>query len=73
MHLHIIEAAWASVAKIAIIPMQDLMELDNRGRMNTPGTIGGNWEWRFEWHMLKRRQKNFLIKITKKYNRGTEN
>jgi 4-alpha-glucanotransferase len=73
MHLHIIEAAWASVAKIAIIPMQDLMELDNKGRMNTPGTIGGNWEWRFEWHMLKRRQKNFLIKITKKYNRGTEN
>ncbi len=72
MHLCLIEAAWASVAIIAIIPMQDLLELDNKGRMNTPGTIGGNWEWRFDWHMLKRRQKNFLKKITKKYNRGTE-
>jgi 4-alpha-glucanotransferase len=69
MHLSLIEAAWASVAKIAIIPMQDLLELDNKGRMNTPGTIGGNWEWRFDWHMLKRRQKNFLKKLTKKYNR----
>ncbi|MGV8090480.1 MAG: 4-alpha-glucanotransferase [Mangrovibacterium sp.] len=69
MHLSLIEAAWASVAKIAIMPMQDLLELDNRGRMNTPGTIGRNWEWRFDWHMLKRRQKNFLKKLTKKYNR----
>lgn len=69
MHLRLIEAAWASVARIAVIPMQDLLELDNRGRMNTPGTTGGNWEWRFDWHMLKRRQKKFLTKLTQKYNR----
>lgn len=69
-HRKLIEAAWASVARIAVIPMQDVLELDNRGRMNTPGTIGGNWEWRFDWHMLKRRQKNFLRVLTEKYNRA---
>lgn len=72
MHLSLIEAAWASVACMAIIPMQDLLELDNRGRMNTPGTTSGNWEWRFDWHMLKRRQKKLLKKLTKKYNRTGE-
>jgi len=72
MHLSLIEAAWASVAKIAIIPMQDLLELDDRGRMNTPGTIGGNWEWRFDWHMLRGRQKKFLKKLTQKYNRAAK-
>ncbi len=69
MHLRLIEAAWASVARMAVIPMQDLLELGNAGRMNVPGTVEGNWEWRFDWHMLKRRQKNFLKKLTKKYNR----
>ena len=70
-HLHrkLIEAAWASVAAMAIIPMQDLLELDSRGRMNTPGTEADNWNWRFEWRMLKKQQLKFLRKLTKKYNR----
>ncbi|MGN1344193.1 MAG: 4-alpha-glucanotransferase [Traorella sp.] len=34
-------------AKIAIIPMQDLLGLDLRSRMNTPGTVGNpNWQWK---------------------------
>ena len=34
-------------ADIAILPVQDVLELDNAGRMNTPGTLGTpNWEWR---------------------------
>lgn len=33
----------------AIIPMQDIMGLDNRARINTPSTIGSpNWEWKLE-------------------------
>ncbi len=36
-----------SIADIAIIPTQDLLRLDNRARINTPGTIGSpNWEWK---------------------------
>ncbi|MCW0483549.1 4-alpha-glucanotransferase [Gaoshiqia sediminis] len=69
IHRSLIEAAWASVANMAILPMQDLMELDGRGRMNTPGTVANNWEWRLEWKLLKSSQKEFLKTLTEKYNR----
>ncbi len=39
-------AAWSSVADLAIVPMQDLLGIDSRARMNTPSTLGGNWMWR---------------------------
>jgi 4-alpha-glucanotransferase len=42
----------ASVAKLAILPMQDLLALDGKHRMNTPGTTEGNWLWRFDWSQL---------------------
>lgn len=41
-----IRGAWTSRAKIAICTMQDLLFLDNRCRMNTPGKQSGNWTWR---------------------------
>jgi 4-alpha-glucanotransferase len=45
----LIRSALASVAETAIIPMQDLLELDSAHRTNTPGTCTGNWIWRFQW------------------------
>jgi 4-alpha-glucanotransferase len=42
----IIRALYASTADVVIIQMQDLLELDNKARMNYPSTIGGNWIWR---------------------------
>jgi 4-alpha-glucanotransferase len=45
-HWAFIRCALASVAQTAIIPMQDYLGLDDRARMNTPSTIGGNWQWR---------------------------
>jgi 4-alpha-glucanotransferase len=48
----LIESAYASVARLAIIPMQDILALDSEHRMNTPGTVDGNWRWRFEWSWL---------------------
>ncbi len=38
--------AWSSTAQIAIVTAQDLLKLDAWARMNTPGTLGGNWAWR---------------------------
>ena len=66
---HIMEMALASVADTAILPMQDVLELDEKSRMNTPGTATGNWGWRFQWKQLKEGQKTFLKEATKKYNR----
>lgn len=41
-----------SVARLAILPMQDILELDSSHRMNTPGTIVDNWQWYFQWKQL---------------------
>jgi 4-alpha-glucanotransferase len=45
----LIRAALASVARLAVLPMQDLLCLDGAARMNTPGTTEGNWQWQFDW------------------------
>jgi 4-alpha-glucanotransferase len=45
----LVDAAYASNAGLAIVPMQDLLALDSSARMNTPGTVVGNWRWRFAW------------------------
>lgn len=42
----LIRAACASVSRLAVIPMQDILALDGTCRMNTPGTEQGNWQWR---------------------------
>ena len=63
------ELIWGSVAKTAIAPMQDIIELDSQARMNTPGIANENWDWRFEWEHLTEKQKDFLRLITEKYNR----
>lgn len=44
----IIRAALASVSRLAVIPMQDLLDLPASATLNRPGTMDGNWQWRFE-------------------------
>ena len=42
----LIRAALGSVAQLAVLPVQDLLGLGSEARLNTPGTIRGNWQWR---------------------------
>lgn len=44
----LLEMALASSAELAVVPLQDLLELGDEARFNTPGTVGGNWSWRLE-------------------------
>lgn len=44
-----IRLAMSSPAICAIIPLQDVLNLDSSQRMNTPGTASGNWAFRFDW------------------------
>ncbi|MDZ7754601.1 MAG: 4-alpha-glucanotransferase [Gammaproteobacteria bacterium] len=47
-------AALASVAHLAIVPMQDILGLGGDSRMNSPGlSHGTNWRWRFSWEQLE--------------------
>lgn len=48
----LIRLCLSSISQLAIIPMQDLLELDTEHRMNLPGTIDGNWVWRFGWDWI---------------------
>ena len=44
----LLEAAWGSIAALAVAPLQDVLGLGPEARMNTPGTEEGNWRWRVE-------------------------
>ena len=44
----LVEFAYASRARLVVIPMQDVRALDSRARMNVPGTVGINWRWRLK-------------------------
>ena len=59
----------ASVARTVIIPMQDLLGLDENSRMNIPAATEGNWLWRYEPSELKSKQIKQLRKWTQIYNR----
>ncbi len=48
----LIREALASPAQLAIIPLQDLLELGAEARMNTPAQTEGNWRWRFQWSQV---------------------
>ena len=39
----LIRLAWASVADLAITPLQDILDLGTEARMNIPGMAQGNW------------------------------
>lgn len=61
---------FASDADIAIIPMQDVLSLDDRARFNVPGTIGSpNWEWKLKDFKETKLRLPFIEFLTKKYNR----
>lgn len=45
-HWDMMKTLWASVADYAIVQAQDILGLGSESRMNTPSTMGGNWQWR---------------------------
>ncbi|MEM9776794.1 MAG: 4-alpha-glucanotransferase, partial [Chloroflexota bacterium] len=65
----LIRLAHASVAVMSVIPMQDLMQLDNAARMNFPGKTGGYWSWRYTNEMLTEFIGHRLRGLTELYDR----
>ncbi|MDD2767219.1 MAG: 4-alpha-glucanotransferase [Methylococcus sp.] len=66
----LVRTAMASVARLAIIPMQDVLGLGSGHRMNTPGTVGDNWNWRFDWEQLSGGHIERLAHQIRVYGRG---
>ena len=56
----VFRAAYGSVASVAVFQMQDVLGLGNEARMNTPGTVGGNWKWRMKPGAFGERETGYL-------------
>jgi 4-alpha-glucanotransferase len=69
IHWVFIRAVLASVANIAIIPLQDVLGLGSDARMNLPGTISGNWRWRYKAGALTKEIRERLRKLAHLYDR----
>ena len=65
-----IRLASSSVADRALMPLQDVMRLDDDARMNTPGKPTGNWGWRYSPHQLHEGLADGLRDLTETYGRA---
>jgi 4-alpha-glucanotransferase len=66
----LMRVAMRSVARIAIIPMQDVLGLGPQARMNTPAGKGPNWLWRMRPGQTTARLADKLRKLTETYGRA---
>ena len=66
----ILRALWESPADLTVAQMQDLLELDSEGRMNTPGIAAGNWRWRMKPDTDLSEISGWLRHITELYGRA---
>jgi 4-alpha-glucanotransferase len=64
-----IDAAFRSVAMMAVVPLQDILSLGSAARMNLPGRAEGNWTWRFTPEQLAPHILNRLHETTLLYGR----
>ena len=67
----LIRAAEASVAQMAVIPAQDLLQLGSEARMNTPAVPAGNWSWRVaeeSWKPKLAERLAALVQVTDRDN-----
>ena len=44
----VVKIAMLCPSRLTVIPIQDILVLDNRSRMNLPGTVGENWKFRLK-------------------------
>lgn len=64
-----IRAAFASVADTVIIPMQDYLGLGSEARINTPSTLGRNWQWRMKPDAIAPELAGRIRELTELYGR----
>ena len=65
----LIRSVLASVADIAVIPLQDVLGLGSEARMNLPGSVAGNWKFRYQPSALTNEITQRLKMLTMLYDR----
>ncbi|MCB1175502.1 MAG: 4-alpha-glucanotransferase [Leptospiraceae bacterium] len=67
-----IRLAMASIADVTVIPVQDLLGLDQCARINNPAQVENNWHWRCRLDMLEQIDWAWLADLTGRYARQLE-
>lgn len=67
--VELMRLAAASVSRLCLFPLQDLLQLDSSARFNRPGAPSGNWQWRFKVGALTATHSDFLKDLTSIYGR----
>jgi 4-alpha-glucanotransferase len=70
VHWELVRLAMMSVANMVIIPMQDILGLGERARMNLPASSKGNWRWRLTPEQLSPSLIKRLSEMTRIYGRA---
>lgn len=65
-----VRACFGSPARMAVVPIQDILSLDCSGRMNTPGVAEDNWQWRYTKDMLTPCIAERLLSLSQLFGRG---
>ena len=65
----LIRTAYASIADVVILQMQDVLQLGSEARMNRPSTVGINWRWRFSSELLPEERRGWIRTQTALYRR----
>jgi len=72
IHWDFIRAVLASVANTAVVPLQDVLGLGTKARMNLPNSTEGNWSWRYKEGALTKEIETRLKELTELYGRAKE-
>lgn len=63
------QLAWSSVCNWTIVPFQDVLRLDSDARMNVPGQVFGNWDWRYRPEAINEWTTGLLRDTSKRFGR----
>ncbi|MDR3089120.1 MAG: 4-alpha-glucanotransferase [Desulfobulbaceae bacterium] len=72
IHRDMLYLAYASIAQLAVAPLQDVLGFGGDCRMNTPGVAQGNWRWRCATEFLNQDVADSLAAMASRFNRANQ-
>jgi 4-alpha-glucanotransferase len=66
----VIRCLWQTSANLVVAPVQDLLGLDGRARMNTPGCATGCWTFRMNTAQMESLDIDRLLRLNRMFQRA---
>lgn len=66
----VLQAFYQTVAEMVITPTQDILELGEKARMNVPGTLEKNWQWRMSEQEYNNPNWEYIKELTSQTKRS---